>query len=247
MVRSLASADGGRVIAAVDGWYGTPPKNEGPPEEGELAIWRDGQLVSAPLKLHTFGDAVALSTDGSTAAATTEDARVLIVNTRTGKLERTIRPQNAAGSLPSVAFSPDGTLATGSWSGIVDLWNPRTGTEVGHPTLVAGAPVAAISFSPDGKTFATSGGSSGSARIWVTATQQQLGSDFPGGAGQWGNVAYSPDGRYLLAVYGDGTADRWPVSLSVWEQHACAVAGRNLTPEEWARFVGGRSYSRVCP
>jgi hypothetical protein len=28
---------------------------------------------------------------------------------------------------------------------------------------------------------------------------------------------------------------------------ACKVGGRNFTPEEWSRFVGGRSYSEVCP
>jgi len=107
--------------------------------------------------------------------------------------------------------------------------------------------VASISFSLDGKTFATSGGSSGGTRIWATATLQQLGADFPRGEGQWGNVAYTPDGRYLLAVFGDGTAYRWPVSLKAWENQACTVAGRNFTREEWSRFVGGRSYSRVCP
>jgi len=62
-----------------------------------------------------------------------------------------------------------------------------------------------------------------------------------------GNVAYTPDGRYLIAIYSDGTGYRWPVSLGAWQNHACAVAGRNLTLEEWRRFVGSRSYSRVCP
>src|SRR5213076_1250461 len=97
------------------------------------------------------------------------------------------------------AFAPDGTLASGTWSGIVNFWNPTTGQRIGHSALVASAPVPSISFSPDGKTFATSGGSSGGTRIWVTATLQQLGADFPGGEGQWGSVAYTPDGRYLLA------------------------------------------------
>jgi len=73
-----------------------------------------------------------------------------------------------------------------------------------------------------------------------------VGSDFPGGQGPRENVAYTPDGRYLFAAYGDGTADPWPVSQRAWEQHACAVAGRNFTHEEWQRFVGG-GYSAACP
>jgi WD40 repeat protein/class 3 adenylate cyclase len=244
-VRSVAASKAGNVIAAVDGWTVSQP-NAPPMEAGELAIWHDGRLVSTPLSLHTFGNGVALSPDGATAAVATDDARLLVVDARTGRLERTIRPANASGLLSAVAFSPDGTLASGTWSGIVNLWNPHTGQGIGHSTLVAAAPVASIAFSADGKTFATSGGSSGGTRIWVTATQQQLGADFPGGQGQWGSVAYTADSRYLITVFGDGTAYRWPVSPNAWENQACAVAGRNFTPEEWRRFVGARSYSRVC-
>ena len=70
----------------------------------------------------------------------------------------------------------------------------------------------------------------------------------PGGdpEGAWGNVAYTPDGHNLVSVFGDGTAATWPVSVDAWEQHACAVAGRSFTREEWARFVGSRSYAPVC-
>jgi WD40 repeat protein/class 3 adenylate cyclase len=252
-VRAVAAAGGGQVVAAVDGFHGPQPKNGGPPpEEGEFAVWRGDRLVGGkPRSLHGFGDAVALTADGATAAVAydplpNQPVRVLIVNALTGRVERTITVKNSGGSVTALAFAPDGTLAIGAWSGIVNLWNPKTGQSTRRPALVAPAPVASISFSPGGKTFATSGGSSGGTRIWETPTLQQLGSDFPGGAGQWGNVAYTPDGHYLIAVFGNGTAYRWPVSLSAWENHACSVAGRNLTPEEWSRFVGTR-YSKVCP
>jgi WD40 repeat protein len=249
-VEAIATSADGRVIAAVDGWVVHP--QTAPGEAGELAIWRDGRLVGGrPLNLHVFGDAVALSPDGTIVAvapdASGNPGEVLIVNAVTGKVERTILPNNTAGNVEAVAFAPDGTLATGAWSGIVDLWNPKTGRLIGHPTLVAPAPVSSIAFSPDGSTFATSGGSSGGTRIWETSTLQQLGSDFPGGAGFWGSVAYTPDGRFLVAVFGDGTGYSWPVSPRAWEDHACTVAAHNFTPEEWRRFVGGRSYSTVCP
>ncbi len=112
--------------------------------------------------------------------------------------------------------------------------------------LAAPAPVASLSFAADGKAFATSGGSSGHVRICVKSTEQQLGADLPGGAVLWGNAAYTPDGRYMFSVFGDGSAYRWPVTVQSWEQHACAVAGRNFTQAEWRRFVGGRSYAKVC-
>ncbi len=249
-VRAVATADGGRVIAATDAWLST--EKNGPPE-GELAIWRDGKLVNGKaLNLRANGDALALSPDGTTAAIASDvplgkPVPVRIIDAQTGAVERTIVVPKASPGLTALAFAPDGTLATGSYSGIVNLWNATTGQLIGHPTLVAPAPVASIEFSPDGKTFATSSGSSGGIRIWATATQQQVGADFPGGEGQWGNVAYTPDGRYLFSVYGDGTAYRWPVSVGAWEKQACEVAGgRDFTPEEWRRFVGSRSYSKVC-
>jgi WD40 repeat protein/class 3 adenylate cyclase len=247
-VRALVTADAGRIVAGVDGWYGPPPT-----ERGELAIWRDGRLVRGKaIKLSGFGNAVALSADGLTAAVTADalpghPVQVLIVDTRTGKVERAITVPHASGRATALAFGPDGTLATGSWSGIVNLWDPKTGAGIGRPTLVAPAPVSSISFSRDGKTFATSGGSSGGTSIWETATRQQLGSNFPGGEGQWGNVAYTSDGRYLMSVFSDGTAFRWPVAVDAWENQACSVAGRNFTSEEWRRFVGSRRYSKVCP
>jgi WD40 repeat protein len=246
-VRAVATAGGGQVVAAADGFFSSAT---GPPE-GELGIWRDGRLVGGnPLKLHNFGGAVALSPDGSTAAVAVGSGApsvpVLIVDTSTGNIERRITVPNASGSVTALAFAPDGTLASGSWSGIVNLWNPMTGQAIGHRMLVAPAPVASIAFSPDGRTFATSGGSSGGASIWETATQRQLGSNFPGGDGFWGGVAYSPDDRFLLSLFSDGTAYRWPVKVDAWEQQACKVAGRNFTREEWRRFVGGRSYSKVC-
>jgi hypothetical protein len=49
-----------------------------------------------------------------------------------------------------------------------------------------------------------------------------------------------------VVVYSDGTGDVWPVTLPAWMQHTCAVAARNLTHEEWDRFVPGRAYAQTC-
>lgn len=39
----------------------------------------------------------------------------------------------------------------------------------------------------------------------------------------------------------------WPVNPAALENHACTIAGRNLTHEEWSRFITGYSHSQVCP
>ncbi len=244
-IRGLATADGGHLVAAIDGYVGPRPRAGGPMAHlGRLVIWRDGKIVGTPLALHGFADSIAFSPDGSMLALATDDGRVLVIDPRTGRAERTIPVVSAFNAV--VAFSPDGTLAVGSWSGIVQLRNATTGAQIGHNVEVAQWPVDTIAFDPTGNLFATSVGPGGAAaRIWSTSTLQQFGSDLEG-SGLDQNMAFTPDGRYLLVVTDDGTVTRWPVSVAAWEQHACAVAGRNFSREEWSRYVGNRPYANVC-
>ena len=83
-------------------------------------------------------------------------------------------------------------------------------------------------------------------KLWDARTLQQLGSTFPGEPGKWASALFTPDGAELVTLYGNGRGTVWPATLRAWEDHACSVAGRNFTREEWSRFVGGRSYKRVC-
>jgi WD40 repeat protein len=241
-VISIAFSPDGRLLAA-----GDVNHTSGNAPLGTVAVWdvRSGRLLWK--KTGTAGTigTVAFAPDGKTLAAGDATGAIRLLDPRTG---RAMRAVHLLGGGEEVAvFAPDGTLATGNGAGIVQRWNPRTGAQIGHPALVATAPVASISFAPDGKTFATTGGSDGLAKIWVTKTEQQFGATFPGDPGQWGNAAYTPDGSKLIVVYADGKAFAWPASVGSWEQHACKVAGRNFTREEWSRFVGsGHAYARVC-
>ena len=217
---------------------------------GTTAVWdvRSGRLLWKARTKKGWITSVAFSPDGSLVAAGREDGHALVYDARTGRLQLRLSLLGAQPGLPAVvAFDPDGTLATGSWAGVVQHWDPQSGAQLGHPTLVAAAPVASLAFNPTGDRFATAGGSDGLAKLWDTGTGQQFGATFPGEGGQWGNAQFTADGAKLVVVYGDGTGIVWPVSPSAWEQHACFVAGRNFTHEEWRRFVGGRAYSTVCP
>jgi WD40 repeat protein len=145
-----------------------------------------------------------------------------------------------------VAFAPDGTLATGDWAGVVQLWNVATGRQVARPLPAAPAPVSSIDFAPSGATFATTGGSDGIAKLWSASTLQQFGSNLPGSAPFWGNAQFTPDGRHLVVAWVDDTGSVWPTSMRALEDHACAVAGRNLSQTEWRLYVGG-GYQQTCP
>jgi WD40 repeat protein/class 3 adenylate cyclase len=217
---------------------------------GSVAVWdTSGRRLWMTTNHVGWISTVVFSPDGTSIAAVREDGTVLVYEARTGRLERTLHMEGATGlTFETAAFAPDGrTLATGSWAGIVQFWDWASGAQIGHPTSVAASPVASIAFSPTGETFATAGTSDGLAKLWTAKTRQQFGATFPGNPGQWGSARYTPDGSKLIVVYQDGKGFVWPLSGRAWADHACAVAGRNLTREEWSRFVGGRRYLHVCP
>jgi hypothetical protein len=117
----------------------------------------------------------------------------------------------------------------------------------------AGA-VKTASFSADGQTLLT-GGSSGTLSLYsipdlrLMGRPLQVGNLASGGIFAWfgrsGQVeGYAPD---LAKPQSD--LRRWftlrvdPASLV---REACQVAGQDITPAQWQRYVGDRPYRRVC-
>lgn len=246
-IQALAFGRHGSLLAAAD--INHTPGFALP--DGHLAIWNtaSGQLLRPPLNLHEPGDSLAFSPDGRTLAAGLDDGPVWLLDLGTGRVIHHLRPIGIADHDPvtSVAFAASGVLATGSFSGIVQLWNPATGHPIAHPILAAAAPVASIAFDRSGARLSTTGGGDGTAKLWFTNSLQLEGSSLQRDDGHWGNAVFSPDGKKLIVVYDDGRAFQWPTSVAAWTRHACAVADRNLTREEWDRFVSGHAYAHVCP
>ena len=147
----------------------------------------------------------------------------------------------------SLAAAPDGTLAAGTSGGTVQLWNSTSGAPPADPLLAALTPIASIAFDTTGQQFATPSAQDGEVKLWFTSTLQQEGATLNTEKGATSTVAFEPNGGNLLAVDDHGNAFTWPTSAAAWEQRACAIAGRNLTREEWSRYVPGQAYTRVCP
>jgi WD40 repeat protein len=104
---------------------------------------------------------VALSVDGETAWAGGQDGIVRGWDTRMGGLRVQL---NAGAAVNSLSVSRDGRLAAGTADGTIRLWDVHTAGELasmhGHTQAVA-----ALAFSPDGKTLASCG-RDGDARLW---------------------------------------------------------------------------------
>jgi WD40 repeat protein len=248
-VEAVAFAPDGRSIVAGDVNH-TPGIT--PFRYGAVAAWSvaTGKLQWLQRNRDGWVCTVVFSPGGNVLAVAQEQGRVRLRDVRSGRVLRTITlyggPAANAFSTDSAAFARDGTLATGTWAGIVQLWKPSTGVEKGRPTLVAAAPVSSIAFDPAKPLFATAGGSDGIVKLWSSTTLRQFGANFPRVSGQWGNAQFTPDGSKLVVIWKDGHAAVWPTDVASWEAHACRVPDRRLTREEWARFVGSRAYAPAC-
>ena len=58
-------------------------------------------------------------------------------------------------------------------------------------------------------------------------------------------VTFDPNGD-TFTILSDIGVSVWQARLSAWQEKACQIANRNLTPEEWALFHGDLPYQHVC-
>ncbi len=151
---------------------------------------------------------------------------------------------NHDGDVNSVAFSPDGKyLATASKDNTARVWEATTGSEVAkvnHDGLVND-----VAFSPDGKYLATASYDS-TARVWDATTGLEvakLNHD-----GYVNAVAFSSDGKYLATASKDSTVRVHLYKPQDLISEACHRLRRNLTAEEWERYINLdlNKYHKTC-
>jgi len=129
------------------------------------------------------------------------------------------RRRPAVGSLPCVAFSPDGDVIAaghGPFDTFVRVWDVNTGKEVARLREEDGPHT--VLFSPDGATLATVSGVGKGISLWETATwrlRRRL--TFPNARWEF-PAAFSPDGSGLITRAGD--------CATVWDLATGKPAGR---------------------
>ncbi len=250
-VQAIAFSPDGKLVAATDNSETLSVHQTAALPLASLAIWRaDTGALVAPVRELGAGngpggsDVLAFARSGKLLAVSLLHGGVLVLDTATGQVRR--RLSDPGDDTISLAFAPDGTLATGTLAGVVDLWDPGSGQRLAPPLLAASAPIARIAFDSSGRRFATSGYGDGTVKLWFTATLQQDGPDLSTDPNSTSDIAFTPGGGSLIAGDELGGAFTWPTSVDAWEQRSCAVAARNLSRREWSQFIPELPYATVC-
>ena len=213
-----------------DGKYTTvdipaPLKLTYAPNEGTLLIWTaesiyvfDPDTAARVATFDEYGtnvDGIAFSPDGKTLAANSSNPHLTtrLWGIEGGQLEKTIEdPYNPGFGGPKVSFSPDGQLLWVPGS----FWRVEDGTRLtGLESVlgIEGLPYfsSSVSYSPDGKMLAI-GYLEGHLQLW-DLEQQKLIRELEGYQGMVLDLAFSPNGKTLAAIFGypDMAIQLWKV------------------------------------
>jgi WD40 repeat protein len=169
-----------------------------------------GELPRFPLPGRSVDHWMAQTSDGRLLAVPS-GANILLFETRTGTLLRTLTGHTSGACRP--AFSPDGKrLASGSGNFILRVWDVATGKE--ELTLKEHTHwLWAVAYDPGGKRL-VSADAGGTIKVWDA--QGQRITSFGGHTQGIHHLAFSPDGKRLATASHDGTCKIW--DPDTWEE-----------------------------
>ena len=180
----------------------------------------------------------ALAPDGSRAYCTTGHGPVLVVDSTTGAVQRSLEGLTARGTC--IAVAGDGTwLAAGDSSGRIQTWNADSGAPLRN--WAAHGPGTVWDLEIDAaRTQLASVSEDGAARVWSVATGELVHELRPPGGAVY-SASFDPSRPRLLTTSQDGTLRIW--DLATEKVVASRTVRAFFSNQYWrARFLGeGRS------
>jgi len=178
-------------------------------KDGTLKIWDafNGREIRTLSGHEEEITAIAYSSDSKIIVSGSQDCFVIIWDAQTGKEIKTLDAHYR--KISSVAYSPGGKyFVSGSWDNSLIKWDAITYEKIhtldhfySNSFLLT-----SIAFNPDGKTVLSV---SADIKIWDTETGSELSSLITTSSAEL--AVYSPDGKYIVASYGDNAIRLWDV------------------------------------
>jgi WD40 repeat protein len=148
------------------------------------------------------------------------------------------------GGVYHAAWNETGTrIVTASSDGTARVWNAKSGAEV---ALLAGheGGVECAAWNSDNTRIVTAG-IDGTARVWDAQSGTEV-ALLRGHTAPVLQAAWNGAGTHIVTAGLDGTARVYYTRLSDLLEAACQRAVRNMTEEEWKRYMGEESYGATC-
>ena len=131
--------------------------------------------------------------------------------------------------------SPNGVAVGSTTDGRLYVFDPNTLEILGElPGLHGYAEI--LSLSDDGSVLAASN-ESGGIKIYDVPSLTELGDGIADIDGSINYFSLRPDGKQLAVPYGAPGVVLWDLDPQHWLDAACALAGRNLTQDEWDQYL----------
>lgn len=224
--------------------------------DGLFKVWDvvSGEELQSITVFENPGDegvtTMAIRPDGKFVALSVESGDVVVVDTTSWKISRTIHAHQ--GVTWGLAYSPDGKLlATGSSDHTVKLWNADTGelivkwgvegcTSADCGTNIHHGWINSVAFSPDGKWLVSGGGLRSEATDILVWDVEQRAYAFDFGSykkhtSEIQSVAFSPDGKRLVTAAADRLIKVWSMETRQWVMditgHTDWVFSAEFTPD----------------
>ncbi|NUM44656.1 MAG: TIR domain-containing protein, partial [Anaerolineales bacterium] len=218
----------------------------------EMAMWpiaplfETGDLMTETLTLEEASNmqSVIWSPDGKTLATGQYDGTIILWDYNPGGPSVSIRATlpGHEGGISTMAWSPDGRLATVGSDNTIMIWDIAAQTQEKTLTSNSEFSIYEMSWSPNGKLATVSGDKN--IVIWDVDKGEKiavLGAPYKAGIT---SVAWSPDGTQL--AFG-GQSYNVYVYNTRFIQDPCTWLTRNMTYDEWTDYLPGEPYRATCP
>jgi WD40 repeat protein len=218
--------------------------------DGVIQVWDlvRPQLLKSLTPLFGETSDAAMKPDGTLLASSDQSLQIALWDVDDRRFYPTI---DFGLQTSGLAFSGDGTmLAAGGLNGVVDLFDATRHVflqpTIGPPEVVEPSGVGSLAFSPAGTILAV-GGMNGAIHLVGVPGMRPFGMPVMAHVGAVRAMAFGRGGEILASLGLDHTLRLWDLTQQAWQQRACRVANRNLTPDEWQLYMGDLPYHKICP